>query len=331
MAAINTQRRRLIKGVGFLALSSLSPPLLAASANALSPEDRVSPIQPAGDGVAYFPDGRLGKVIPRSGELLPVIGMGTWRTFNVGDNPRLLKSRTQVLKAFYAQGGGMIDSSPMYGSAEAVLGHTMGRLKQREKVFAATKVWTSSTQQGVEQVEDSKQLWGVQRFDLFQVHNLVNWQAHLQHLLALKAKGEIRYVGITTSHGRRHHDLADIMKTQPIDFVQLTYNIVDREVEDVLLPLALEKDIAVIANRPYQGGQLMRRYQSHELPHWAAEIDCRNWAEFLLKYVVSHPAITCAIPATSQVEHMHENMGALRGSLPGENYRNEMVAYLNKL
>lgn len=276
--------------------------------------------------------GIITKPIPSSGQFLPVIGMGTWISFNVGSDLETRLARTQVLKTFFEQGGQLVDSSPMYGSAEEVLGFCRQQLgQQADPLFSATKVWTSSTSEGKTQISNSHHLWGLDRFNLFQVHNLVNWRNHLQTLLQMKAEGELQYVGITTSHGRRHGDLEQIMKTQPIDFVQLTYHLDNRDVEDRLLPLALDQGIAVIANRPFSGGDLFDNYQHHALPVWAKEINCHNWAQFFLKFVVSHPAITCAIPATSRVDHMLENMGALHGPLPDKATRNRMVVYVKNL
>lgn len=271
------------------------------------------------------------KKIPATGEALPVIGMGTWITFNVGTNIQARNDRTQVLETFFKLGGGLVDSSPMYGSAEEVLGYALNRLgKKQTSLFSATKVWTPFAGKGVQQIEDSFRLWGIKQFDLFQVHNLLAWEKHLPELLQRKQEGLIRYVGITTSHGRRHPELEHVIKTQPIDFVQLTYNILDREVEQRLLPVAREKGVAVIANRPFQGGALFSRFANKRLPGWAKEIDCHNWAQFFLKFIVSHPAITCAIPATSRVEHMIENMGALRGQLPDEKMRIQMIDHITK-
>jgi diketogulonate reductase-like aldo/keto reductase len=257
--------------------------------------------------------------------------MGTWITFNVGEVPRLLRERTEILRTFFARGGGMIDSSPMYGSAEKVVGYCSSRLGKPEGLFSATKVWTRSTRGGRGQAQDSLNLWQVDRLDLQQVHNLVNWQGHLPMLRELKDQGKIRYLGITTSHGRRHDELARIMKSEPLDFVQLTYNIERREAEDRLLGLAQDRGIAVIANRPYGGSRVIDRAQSHPLPQWAREVHCRNWPEFLLKWIVSHPAVTCAIPATSQVVHMRENMGACQGELPGPKDRERMARYVAEL
>jgi len=272
----------------------------------------------------------IAKKIPASGEVIPAIGMGTWISFNVGSNIQARNARTQVLDTFLKLGGGMVDSSPMYGSAEEVMGYALKRLgTPKPSLFAATKVWTPSAEQGKQQLEDSLKFWGVRRFDLYQIHNLLAWEKHLPILLQRKQAGTIRYVGVTTSHGRRHQELEHIIKTQPIDFVQLTYNMIDREAEQRLLPLAKEKAVAVIANRPFQGGDLFSRLADKRLPVWAKDIDCHNWAQFFLKFIVSHPAVTCAIPATSQVEHMIENMGALRGQLPDHKMRMQMLEYIN--
>lgn len=273
----------------------------------------------------------LTKTIPSTGVSVPVIGMGTWITFNVGDDPQARADRTGILRAFFAGGGGMIDSSPMYGSSEEVVGYGLGQIDYPDALFSATKVWTSSDSEGPEQVARSERLWGVSRFDLQQVHNLVGWEHHLPMLFKMKAEGRVRHVGITTSHGRRHREFEQVMASQPIDFVQLTYNMVDREAEERLLPLAHERGIAVIANRPFRGGPLVRRMQREPLPAWAAEFDCVNWPQFLLKFIVSHPAVTCAIPATSQVQHMHENMGAATGRLPDARMRRRMLEYVDAL
>ncbi len=274
------------------------------------------------------------KPIPGTGEQLPVIGMGTWITFNVSSDDTARNARTEVLKTFFELGGSMVDSSPMYGSAEDVMGYALKRLKSQgvksgESLFATTKVWTRSDAE--EQIANSYRLWGVSKFDLYQVHNLLNWRDHLETLQQLKQAGKIRYIGITTSHGRRHDDLEQIMKTQPIEFVQLTYNMQHRDVEQRLLPLAKEKGIAVIANRPLDGGRLFDHFENKPLPAWAAEIGCLNWSQFFLKFVVSHPAITCAIPATSQIAHMKENMGAARGVLPDQLTRVKMLKYIQNI
>ena len=269
--------------------------------------------------------------IPKSGEALPVIGMGSWITFDVGRDQSARDQRVEVLRAFFEAGGAMIDSSPMYRTSEEVIGHALERLKDNASLFSATKVWTPSARRGPEQMEASRRLWGVERFDLLQVHNLVEWEGHLETLRAWKAEGRVRYLGITTSHGRRHAAFERLMATEPLDFVQFTYNLVDREAERRLLPLAAERGLAVIVNRPFRRGALFDAYAGRPLPAWAAEVDCANWAQFFLKFVVSHPVVTCAIPATSRVDHMRENMGAAYGRLPDPKLRQRMIRYVEDL
>jgi len=277
---------------------------------------------------AADPGPLLTRPIPATGERIPVIGMGTWITFNVGRDEALRAQRVEVLRAFFDGGGGMIDSSPMYGSSEEVVGHCLSRLTEHANLFSATKVWTPFTAHGRVQMDDSQRLWGLARLDLEQVHNLVNWESHLETLFAARADGRVRYVGITSSHGSRHGPLAAIMESRPIDFVQLTYNALDREAEARLLPLAAERGIAVIANRPFRRGSLPDRVAGRPLPGWAPAIGASTWPQVLLKFVVSHPAVTCAIPATSRVQHMRENMGAARGPLPDPDLRRRMAADL---
>ncbi len=271
------------------------------------------------------------KAIPSTGELIPVVGLGTWITFNVGDDPELREECAGVMRAFFDAGGRMIDSSPMYGSSQPVIGYGLSRLPAPVRVFSADKVWTSSATGGADQIEESRRHWRVQRFDLLQVHNLLAWEEHLPMLLAMKKAGRVRYVGITTSEGRRQDEIERIMATQPIDFVQITYNILDREVESRILPLARDRGIAVIANRPFREGALIRSLGRHRLPSWAGEIGAATWAQFILKFIVSHPAITCAIPATSQVPHVKENMAAATGRLPDEAMRRRMASYVEAL
>lgn len=268
------------------------------------------------------------KRIPSSGETLPAVGLGSWITFNVGDDPEGRAACAEVMRHFFAAGGRMIDSSPMYGSAQAVIGAGLGTLGMPPGLFSADKVWISSGSRGPDQMERSRRLWGVPRFDLMQVHNLLAWEEHLDTLFAMKAAGRLRYVGITTSEGRRHREFEQIMGSRPLDFVQVTYNILDREVEERILPLARERGIAVIANRPYREGPLIRRLKKHPLPAWAADAGCADWAQFLLKFIVSHPAVTCAIPATTSVAHVRENMGAAYGPLPDEAARRRMAAHV---
>jgi len=205
------------------------------------------------------------------------------------------------------------------------------RIGDLQRVFAADKVWVTPALRGAAQIETSRELWGVPRFDLLQVHNLLSWQEHLPQLLEMKAAGRLRYVGITTSEGRRHDEVVQVMRMQPVDFVQVSYNLLDREVEQRILPLAQQRGIGVIVNRPFREGALLRQLARHRLPAWAAEIDCAHWAQVALKFIVSHPAVTCAIPATSQVAHVRQNMAAARGRLPDAALRQVIVHDLVEL
>ncbi|MDF1529593.1 MAG: aldo/keto reductase [Sedimenticola sp.] len=279
----------------------------------------------------FAADQQIYKTIPKSGEQLPVIGMGTSRTFEARNDPALLAQLQQVMQTFFDLGGGMIDSSPMYGSAQQIIGTILPNINGDKKLFAATKVWIDGQQAGIEQMEKSRQQWGIKQFDLMQIHNLVDWQNHLETLNQMKADGKIRYTGITTSHGRSHNQLEHILKQHDFDFLQLTYNIGDREVESNLLPLAQERGIAVIINRPYQRGSLFRQVKGKALPEWAREFDCSSWGQYFLKFAVSHPAVTCAIPATTKAKHMIDNMQAGKGRLPTEAERKKMISYFSTL
>lgn len=282
-------------------------------------------------GVSLGQVGLLTKPIPSTGEALPLVGLGSWITFNVGGDQVARDACTEVMRAFFAEGGRMIDSSPMYGSAQEVIGYGLAKLGHPPELFSADKVWIASGDEGRAQIEQSRAHWGVTRFDLLQVHNLRAWEEHLDTLFAMKAAGKLRYVGITTSHGRRHSDIEAVMRAQKLDFVQVTYNIVDREVEQRILPLAREKGIAVIANRPFQQGALISGLQGQALPPWAGEIGADSWPAFLLKFIVSHPAITCAIPATSKIAHVRENMRAALAPLPDEAMRRRMIFYVEEI
>lgn len=271
------------------------------------------------------------KTIPSSSEKIAAIGMGTWITFNVGSDLSLRKNRTKVLEKFFEKGGQVIDSSPMYGSSQEVVGYALKQLNFPNNTFAADKIWTDEKSEGPEQFADMRKDWNIKEFGILQVHNLVNWKAHLPYMRELKKQGKIKHVGITTSHGRRHDEFIEIMKSEPLDFVQLTYNITHRDVEKEILPLAQEKNIAVIANRPLDGGRLFDRFQGKKLPAWCKEYDITCWSQYFLKFIISHPALTCAIPATSQLPHMEENMGACYGPLPDEKVRKQMISYLSRL
>ena len=272
----------------------------------------------------------LTKRIPATGEPVPAVGIGSWITFNVGDDPLLRAECRAVMAAFFEDGGGIVDSSPMYGSSHAVIGDALATLGHPAGLFSADKVWTDASD-GPAQIAETTRRWGVQKFDLLQVHNLIDWEANLDTLDAMKAAGRLRYTGVTTSHGRRHEELEEVMRRRPPDFVQLTYNIVDREVERRLLPLALERGIAVICNRPFQRGRLPDRLAGHPLPQWASEIGASNWPQFLLKFIISHPAVTAAIPATRQVDHVRENKSAAVGPMPDAAMRRRMAEYVRYL
>ena len=309
-------RRELLRLLGYVSGAMWCAPLSmtrAATTPSKTPRLIARPVPPRGQVM----------------DLLPVIGLGSWITFNVGGDPAGRENALEVMRAFFAAGGRLIDSSPMYGSAQAVIGAALARLGNPTALFGAEKVWTSGD--GAKQIEQSRANWGVPRFDLLQVHNLTDWERKLPLLLEMRAAGKVRFVGITTSEGRRHGEMERILRAHPIDFVQLTYNIRDREAEQGLLPLAAERGIAVIVNRPFQQGALINWAKRQPLPSWSQEIDCTNWAQFLLKFIVSHPAVTCAIPATSQVSHVRENMGAARGRLPDAAFRRRMIAYLESL
>jgi diketogulonate reductase-like aldo/keto reductase len=268
------------------------------------------------------------RAIPSSGEAMPMVGLGTWITFNVGEDPQLRDECAAVMAAFFEAGGRMIDSSPMYGSAQPVIGAGLQKLGRPQALFAADKVWTSGY--GAAQIEQTRQYWGVPRFDLLQVHNLVAWETQLPLLFEMKAAGKLRTVGITTSEGRRHDLFERIMREQPLDFVQFTYNAVDREAETRLLPLAAERGIAVIVNRPFQQGALTRRLANAPLPGFAAEVGATSWAQLLLKFILAHRAVTVAIPATSRVDHVRENLAAAAGPLPDEALRERISALVRE-
>lgn len=271
------------------------------------------------------------RAIPSSGEMLPVIGLGTSRTFDIGNNANELNNLTKVLQAFFDHGGSVIDTSPMYGASERVIGKLLPTVKQRQELFIATKVWTEGQQSGIEQMQESQRMLGEPIIDLMQIHNLLDWKIHLETLKEWKKEGRIRYIGITTHRGHDHDELTEIMRKEPLDFVQFSYSLVNREAENFLLPLAAERGIATLINRPYQRGDMFRRVKGKSLPDWAKEFDCSSWGQFFLKFLLSKPAVTCVIPATSKVHHMVDNMEAGYGRLPDAAMRQRMIDHFASL
>ena len=265
------------------------------------------------------------RIIPSSGEPIPAVGLGSWITFNVGTDPVLLDACTVVMDSFFRAGGTMIDSSPMYGSSQHTIGYGLRKLDRSGTVFSAEKVWTRAADDRAAQLTQTHSKWGVPAFDLLQVHNLVAWEPHLAALQQMKAGGQLKYAGVTTSHGRRHRELERIMSGEPLDFVQLTYNPVDREAESRLLPLARERGIAVIVNRPFRRGALTKRLEGRPLPAFAQELQAGSWAQLIIKFIVSDPTVTCVIPATTRSDHVVENIEAARGPLPDADLRGRIA------
>lgn len=267
----------------------------------------------------------LTRAIPSSGEKLPVIGLGTWRAFDVDLTPDNRGQREEVLSLFVKLAGRVIDSSPMYGRAEEVIGDLTAALGIRHKLFLATKVWIRGKESGIQSMERSMALLRTKPIDLMQVHNLLDVHTHLATLRQWKEQGRIRYVGVTHYNSSAFAEVEQILRTEKLDFLQINYSLMEPEAEQRLLPLAQERRIAVIANRPLGAGDLFDKVRSKPLPDWATEFDCRSWAQFFLKWIVAHPAVTCAIPATDKPRHLEENMQGGIGRLPDGNMRRRMI------
>ena len=263
------------------------------------------------------------RAIPSTGEKLPVIGMGTWQTFDV--RPKEAAPMELILQAFVESGGKVLDSSPMYGRSEEMAGYMIGKFGLREKLFVATKVWTTGKEEGIRQMEASMEKLKARPIDLMQVHNLQDVASHLDTLRGWKKGGLVRYLGITHYTASQHQAVEKLLETEKLDFVQINYSVGEREAEKRLLPLARERGVAVIANRPFAGGELIKGLVKKPLPEWAKEIDCDSWAQLLLKWVVSHPAMTCAIPATSKIDHLRDNMKAGLGVMPDDEMRKRIA------
>ena len=272
----------------------------------------------------------LTRPIPSSGEAIPAVGLGTWRTVDVGPAPAERAPLKTVLQRFVELGGRVVDSSPMYGTAESVAGDLAAELAVTDKLFFATKVWTSGREAGVAQIEQSFRRFRTKRLDLLQIHNLLDWKTQLRTLRDFKQTGRIRYVGVTHYTASAYDELERVLRSEPLDFLQVNYSVGEREAERRILPLAAERGIAVLVNRPFSEGGLFQRVRGKALPAWASEIGCESWAQLLLKWVLANPAATCVIPATSRPEHLVDNMKAGVGVLPDEKMRTQIsVAALN--
>lgn len=269
--------------------------------------------------------------IPSSGEMIPVIGLGSWLQFDVGPSSIEREELKEVLRRMTEMGGRLIDSSPMYGRSEEVIGDLTSQLGLKDNFFYATKVWTSGEKAGIEQMESSLRKMRRQTMDLMQVHNLVDYKTHLKTMNKWKAEGKIRYTGITHYTTQSHETLEGIIRSEKIDFVQFNYSIRERSAEKSLLPSAMERGVAVIINVPFDKNSLFKTVHGKKLPEWAKDYDIKSWGQYFLKYIISHPAVTCVIPGTSDPEHLADNMGAGFGKLPGEKGRKEMVDYLESL
>jgi len=282
-----------------------------------------------GAGRVYDRGAMLTRKIPRSGEAVPVIGLGTWQTFDVGGDTGARAPLLEVLETFLAAGGRVIDSSPMYGTSEAVVGDLLAALHVKQR-FLATKVWTRGKAEGAAQLEESMRRMRARPLDLIQVHNLLDVEVHLATLRARKAAGEVRYVGITHYLPSAFGDLERLLRKEELDFVQLPYSVAVREAEARLLPAAAETGTAVLVNRPFEEGALFALVKGKPLPGWAADIGCTAWSQVFLKFIVSHPAVTCVIPATARPRHLEENVGAGVGPLPDAELRRRIAAAVSR-
>jgi diketogulonate reductase-like aldo/keto reductase len=309
------------------ALGAVALDCLAGASESVAMEKGNGPNGPNGSMIS--------RPIPKSGEMLPVIGLGTWQTFDVGNNTATLENLGAVLRLLFDGGGKVIDSSPMYGRAETVVGELLAKRyaknHARDRAFLATKVWTSGRAEGIAQMRRSAELLQTRVIDLMQIHNLVDWRTQLATLRKMKEAGQVRYVGITHYTPSAFGDLASIIEREEIDFVQLPYSIDLREAEKRMLPLAVERRVAVMVNRPFGGGGLFRQVRGKTLPPLAGELGCASWAQFFLKYIVSHPAVTCVIPATDDLAHLADDLKAGYGSMPDAAARRRMAEFWDSM
>jgi len=273
----------------------------------------------------------LTRPIPASEEPLPIVGLGTWQTFDVGDDRAALDQRREVLRVLFEAGGTAIDSSPMYGRAEEVVGTLLSEMGMRDKAFLATKVWTSGEAAGIRQMQASSAKMRAPRIDLMQIHNLVDWRTHLRTLRAWKEQRKFRYIGITHYTDPALDELAAVIRAEPIDFVQFGYSIASRAAEARLLPLAVERGVAVLVNQPFDSGALFGQVRGKALPEWASEVDCASWSQFFLKFILGHPAVTCVIPGTARPDHARDNVAAGAGRLPDAAQRRRMAQFWERI
>ena len=304
-------RRALLKAAAALPLAAALPVQAAAA---------------AGSSVT-----QLRRTVPASGETIPVLGYGTSRIFNDADGAADDERLAPVLEVFFELGGAVIDTSPMYGNSEANVGRLLAQLPGAAGAFLATKVWTRGEAAGRAQMQRSADLLGAATIDLMQVHNLLDWRTQLATMRELREQGKLRLLGITTYGGNSHDELAAIMRSEALDFIQVSYSIANRRIEERLLPLAADRGIAVMANRPFQRGALFRRVKGQTLPPWTSDIGVESWGQFFLKFIIGHPGVTSVIPATSKVRHMRDNMQAGMGPLPDGAMREEMARWFQAL
>jgi aryl-alcohol dehydrogenase-like predicted oxidoreductase len=269
------------------------------------------------------------RVIPSSQESLPIVGLGTYRGFDVAPDDPAYKQLPSVLRALFEKGGTVIDSSPMYGRAEQTTGELLSIHEPRSPAFLATKVWTRGREEGIAQMEESFKLLQTDRIDLMQIHNLLDWQTHLPTLRQWKEEGRIRYIGITHYTASAYEEVEAVLKAEPLDFLQINYALDDRGVEKRILPLCRERGVAVICNRPFGGGGLLGRLKEKPIPGWAAQVGVKSWPQLALKFLLSHSAVTCVIPGTGNPRYMTENAGAGFGPMLTDAQRHQLIALVD--
>jgi diketogulonate reductase-like aldo/keto reductase len=299
---IISTRRETLKRIGLLTAASMLP------------------------SIPSFSEDPMKRKIPNGNEEISCIGLGTWQTFDVGENPTEHQPLREVLRTLVSTDASVVDSSPMYGNSEKVVGDLSVSEKLNEKLFMATKVWTTGKSEGIRQMENSFRLLRRNRMDLMQIHNLVDYKTHLKTLRAWKESGKVRYIGLTHYTDSAHATLESIIKEEPIDFIQVNYSLRDRNAEKSLLPLARDRQIAVLINRPFEEGALFNLVKGKELPSWAAAFDCQSWGQFFLKFILANPAVTCVIPGTSKPKHLLDNLSAGEGRFPDEKERTQMIS-----